>query len=274
MPESKTLQREEGQISYDDTGGSGRVVICVPGMGQLRSIYRFIVPDLKAKGFRVITLDVRGMGDSSPNWNDYSETAIASDVVALLGQLRAGPSVIIGNSISAGAAVCLAADHPELVSSLVLAGPSVRQLPIPWWKMLTFKLALAGPWGLNTWVNYQSQKLYPLSKPQDIVEYNNALRKNLKEPGRMHAFRRMAATDHRAAESHLGKVRSPTLVVMGGADPDFPNPAAEGKLVAESLHGELILLPGLGHYPQAEQPEAFSTSVTRFLLRGIPEIGH
>jgi pimeloyl-ACP methyl ester carboxylesterase len=268
MTEYQTTQREEGQIGYDDAGGPGRLVVCLPGMGQLRSIYRFVVPKLKAEGFRVITMDVRGMGDSTARWNDYSESAIASDAVALIDRLQNGSAVIIGNSISAGAAVCASADHPDLVSGLVLVGPFVRQVPVSWWKALTFRLALAGPWGLGTWVKYQAQKLYPKSKPSDLAEYNNALRKNLQEPGRMRAFRHMASTNHRASESRLDKVRSPVLVVMGGADPDFASPEEEGKLVAQRLKGELSILPGLGHYPQSEQPEAFLNPVIKF-LRGI-----
>ncbi|MHB1909057.1 MAG: alpha/beta fold hydrolase [Nitrososphaerales archaeon] len=265
MTKSETMNREEGQIAYDDTSGSGRLVVCLPGMGQLRSIYRFIVPALRDEGFRVVTMDVRGMGDSSAPWNDYSESALASDVITLIEKLHSGPAVILGNSISAGAAVCASADHPELVSGIILIGPFVRQVPISWWKTFAFRLALAGPWGIGTWVNYQAQKLYPKSKPSDLADYNRMLRKNLKEPGRMSAFRRMASTDHRASESRLDKVRSPVLVVMGGADPDFPSPEEEGKLLARQLRGELVILPGLGHYPQAEQSETFLNPVIKFL---------
>lgn len=265
MPQTEMLQRGEGQIAYDDAGGSGRIVICVPGMGALRSIYRLVVPKLRNEGFRVVPMDVRGMGESSTNWNDYSETEIASDVVAIIQKLHAGPVIIVGNSISAGAAVCVAADRPDLVSGLVLVAPFVRQVPIPWWKALTLRIALAGPWGLGTWVNYQSKNLYPKSKPPDISEYNLSLRKNLQEPGRMRGFRRMAKTNHRAAESRLNKVHCPVLVVMGSSDPDFPDPRAEGELIANKLHGELSLLPGLGHYPQAEDPDMFLDPVLQFL---------
>jgi pimeloyl-ACP methyl ester carboxylesterase len=268
MTQSQTMQSEEGRIAYDDTGGSGRLVVCIPGMGQLRSIYRFIVPKLRAEGFRVISMDVRGMGESSARWNDYSDSAIAADAAALISRLQSGPAVVLGNSISAGAAVCLASDHPELVSGLVLIGPSVRRIPTPWWKAATYRLALAGPWGLGMWVNYQAQRLYPTSKPSDLPEYDNALRKNLREPGRMSGFRRMAFNDHRTSESRLDKVQTPVLVVMGGKDPDFTNPEEEGKLVARKLRGELVLLPGLGHYPQVEQPEAFMGALMKF-LRGI-----
>ena len=263
--DSLTLDNVDGRIAYDDTGGSGQSIVCLPGMGQMRQIYRLVVPRIKDAGFRVITLDVRGMGDSSATWSDYSELAIASDTFRLLERLGTGPAAIIGNSISAGAAICISADHPGLVSRLVLVGPFVRQVPISRWKKVAFRLALAGPWGIGRWVSYQSKNLYPASRPPDLSEYNQALKSNLHEPGRMQAFRRMAATDHRAAESRLDKVRVPVLVVMGGADPDFPSPASEAKLVARRLHGEAVVLPGLGHYPQAERPDEFLERVLPFL---------
>ena len=89
----------------------------------------------------------------------------------------------------------------------------------------------------------------------------------------MRAFRRMASTDHKAAESCLDKLGVLTLVVMGSADPDFADPAAEGKLVEERTKGQLVLFHELGHYPQAEQPEEFLKPVIPFLLRGAPKIG-
>ena len=57
------LARPEGRIGYDVTG-DGPLVVCLPGMGELRSSYRFTVPALAAGGFRVATMDLRGHGDS------------------------------------------------------------------------------------------------------------------------------------------------------------------------------------------------------------------
>lgn len=267
MTKLEVLQRQGGRIAYEDTGRPGPLVLCVPGMGQLRSLYRFVAPLLSQSGYRVVTVDIRGMGESSARWSDYSESAIASDIVALLQHLQAGPAVIVGNSISAGAAVCVAADHSELVADLVLVGPFVRQVPISRLKLFLFRLALARPWGAATWVNYQGDKLYPANKPADAVAYDNTLRMNLREPGRMRAFQRMAATDHRASEARLDRVRIPSLVVMGTADPDFPDPRSEATLIAERLHGSAAFIEGGGHYPPAESPGEFYQEVLRFLER-------
>jgi pimeloyl-ACP methyl ester carboxylesterase len=263
--EIAVLERKEGTIAYDDSGGLGPLVVCAPGMGALRSVYRFVAPSLVKDGYRVITMDLRGIGASSVRWNDYSESAIASDLVALVKHVQAGPAILIGNSISAGAAVCAAAEQPQLVSGLILVGPFVRQVRISPLKLFLLRLALARPWGAGAWVNYQSRNLYPSKKPSDLDDYNARLRSNLREPGRMRAFQRMAATNHVAAESCLRQVRVPSLVIMGGRDPDFPDPRSEAAGIAELLHGRATVLEGLGHYPQAEDPAAFLEAASGFL---------
>ena len=60
-------------------------------------------------------------------------------------------------------------------------------------------------------------------------------------------------------------MKAPTLVIMGTQDPDFPDPAAEGKIVAEQTHGSLELVEGAGHYPQTEMPEKTVPIIIEFL---------
>lgn len=265
MSHVEFLERVHGKIAYEDSGGSGPLVVCAPGMGDLRSVYRFVLPRFVEAGYRVITMDVRGMGESTVAWSDYSESAIGSDLLALVEHLRSGPAILIGNSISAGAAVWAAAEAPHLVASLVLVGPFVRPVPISRLKILLFRLALARPWGASTWTKYQANRLYPSAKPSDMERYRRVLRSNLREPGRMRAFQKMAATNHEAAGARLDRVTAPVLVVMGTADPDFADPKAEAALLSDRLRGTAVLLDGAGHYPQAEMPDAFSEKVLAFL---------
>ena len=52
------LERPGGHIAYD-TRGSGPLVVCIPGMGDVRSVYRFLATGLVEAGFRVSTMDLR-----------------------------------------------------------------------------------------------------------------------------------------------------------------------------------------------------------------------
>jgi pimeloyl-ACP methyl ester carboxylesterase len=265
--EERFVEREGGRISYYDLGGSGPLLVCAPGMGDLAAVYRFVAPEFARKGYRVIVTDLRGMGQSTVRWNDYSEASLGADLLALVRQLGAGPAVLVGNSISAGSCVWAASQAPALVKGLVLVGPFVRDPHLPTLKRWMFRLALARPWGASVWANYQSRQLYPARPPSDITAYRETVKSNLREPGRLRGFQRMASTNHAEIEPLLGRVQSPALIVMGTADPDFPDPAGEARWVAEHLHGSVALVERAGHYPQAEFPEQFSTTVLDFLVR-------
>jgi len=56
----------------------------------------------------------------------------------------------------------------------------------------------------------------------------------------------------------------PVLVVMGARDPDFPDPRAEAEWIRSQLDAELLLVPGAGHYPQAETPDVVNPALVRF----------
>lgn len=61
------------------------------------------------------------------------------------------------------------------------------------------------------------------------------------------------------------EVRTPTLVVMGEQDPDFPDAPAEGRWVVEQLRGELLLVPQAGHYQMAQRPEMVNPVLVPFV---------
>jgi pimeloyl-ACP methyl ester carboxylesterase len=259
---TQRLELPSGTLAYDDTG-MGPLVVCVPGMGDLRSAYRFSTPLLAAAGYRVVTLDVRGMGETSVSWGDYSVGAIGGDVIALVEALGSGPAHLVGNSMAAGAAVVAAARRPELVRSLVLTAPFVRDVMPAWAAAAIFGPLLSGPWRAALW-DWYVRKAFPTRVPPDAADEALRRNRNLAEPGRFAAFRSMAMTSKRASAERLADVGSPVLVVMGTHDPDFRNPAKEAQFVANALRGKILMIEGAGHYPQADSPEAFAAGLIEF----------
>jgi len=259
---TRYLERPEGRIAYD-VSGEGPLVICAPGMGDLRQVFRFLAPELVEAGCRVATMDLRGHGESDATFSAYDDVAAASDLLALVEHLG-GPAVLVGSSMSAGAAVLAAAERPDLVSGLVLAGPFVRNAPVGLAQRVAFRLGLLRPWGPAAW-NAWYAKLYPGRPPADLDGHRARIRDLHRRPERWRAFVATTRTSHAPAEARLGDVRAPALVVMGERDPDFPDPAAEAVFVAERLNAEVLIVPNAGHYPQAEYPEIVTPAVVRFL---------
>ena len=63
--ETRYLDRPGGRLSYDDNDVDGPLVIAAPGMGDLRHSYRHIREAIADAGIRLVTVDLRGMGESS-----------------------------------------------------------------------------------------------------------------------------------------------------------------------------------------------------------------
>jgi pimeloyl-ACP methyl ester carboxylesterase len=259
---TRYLHRPEGRIGYE-VAGDGPLVVCVPGMGDLRSVYRFLAPAFVEAGYRVATMDLRGHGDSDATFSSYDDVAAGTDVLALVHELG-GPAVLIGNSMGAGAAAWAAAEGPDVVAAVVLVGPFVRNVPVGRGMELAFRLALMKPWGPAAW-NAWYGRLYPGRAPDDLAEHRARIGESLRRPGRWAAFTATTRTDHSPVEQRLGEVHAPTLVVMGERDPDFPDARAEAYLVAARLGGRAFIVPGAGHYPQAEYPDIVAPAILGFL---------
>lgn len=264
---TRFLARPGGRIAYDVTG-TGPLVVCVPGMGDLRQAFRFLVPALAGAGYRVATMDLRGHGDSDATFEAYDDVAAAGDALALIAELG-GPAVIVGNSMGAGAAAWAAAEAPSQVAGVVLVGPFVRNPPSSAIAGLMFRLLLLKPWGPSALLGWYG-KLMPGERPADFAAYKQQLKASLARPGRWAAFRATSRTSHAPVEARLGEVAAPTLVVMGDRDPDFRDPAAEARWIADRLGGEVVMVPGAGHYPQAQAPGVVNPAVLGFLARALP----
>jgi pimeloyl-ACP methyl ester carboxylesterase len=146
------LDRPEGRVGYEVVG-DGPLVVLVPGMGDLRSAYRFLAPALQGAGYRVACTDLRGHGDSDASFSSYGDVETAGDMVELIVKLG-GPAVVVGNSMGAGAAVCAAADRPELISGLVLVGPFVRNAKTDAIQRALLRVAMTPVWAASAWRSY------------------------------------------------------------------------------------------------------------------------
>jgi pimeloyl-ACP methyl ester carboxylesterase len=228
---TKYLNQKNGKIAYDDAG-DGPLVVCVPSLGDVRGEYRFLIPQLVTAGYRAVSMDVRGLGETSVEWDDYTVAGVGTDIVAL-------------------------------IRGMILVGAFVRG-DGNWILETLFSVMFARPWGAAMWLKYFST-LYPTRKPDDFAEYTSVLRANLQEPGRLETLLAMLHASKRASEERIPRVDKPTLVLMGSKDPDFKAPETEAKWVAENLKGTYTMIEGAGHYPHAEMPEITGPLMLEFM---------
>ena len=256
------LDREGGRIAYD-VHGTGPLVICAPGMGDIRQTFRYLVPALVEAGYRVATFDIRGHGESDTTFCSYDDEAEASDLIALAGRLGA-PATVVGNSMGSAAGVIAASQRPELIGSLVLVGPFVREPHVSLATRILLRVATAPLWAAPVWKSYLP-KLYAGRKPADQAEFAAKANAAMRRKGYASAFSKTTHTLHDTAEAALPGVTVPVLVVMGELDPDFPRPVDEAAWIAQQLRAEVLMVPEAGHYPQSQQPEIVNPAIVAFL---------
>ncbi|AWS48902.1 alpha/beta fold hydrolase [Streptosporangium sp. 'caverna'] len=264
-------------IAYD-VSGDGPLVVLAHGMGDSRHSYRFVVPALVAAGYRVANVDIRGCGDSSLGWDGYSRTDIAGDLVALVRHLG-GPAVIMGQSISGGAATIAAASAPDLIAGIVELAPFTRKQSVSLGALLRVKRYRAGSThlgmtmalgSLSAWKKYLDLA-YP-TKPADWAGELARIEAKMSEPGRMKALQAMCKTAPTDAGAQLPNVTCPVLIVEGGLDPDWADPRAEGEKIVADLPaglGELAVIEGAGHYPHAQTPDQLLALTLPFLAKTL-----
>lgn len=271
----------EGTIAVD-IQGSGPLVVLAHGMGDTGRSYRFVVPALVAAGYRVVNVDIRGCGDSTAaGWSGYSRTDIANDLLAVVRHLG-GPVVIVGHSISGGAATIAAATAPDLVAGIVEIAPFTRTQSFDFVGVLRTPRVRTGMAqlmrvmmrsSLAGWMSYLDLAIP--TKPADWAQESARIEAMLREPDRMAVLNAMAKTSPADAGAHLAGVRCPVLIIEGSADPDWVDPRGEGEKIIADLPdlpdglGELVVIDGAGHYPHAETPEDVLASLLPFLDRTL-----
>jgi len=251
-----------------DVAGTGPLVVLSPGMGDVRSSYRFQFDALVNAGYRVVAVDLRGHGDSDATFTSYGDEATSADLVAVIAHFG-GPAVIVGNSMSAGAAVLAAAREPHAVRGLVLVGPFVRDPQSSALQRLMMKVVMAKPFIAASW-NAYLPKLFAGRTPVDFDDYRQTVKNALSRPGYRAAFAATMTTSHASADAALATVLAPSLVVMGELDPDFSSPLDEAMWIGSMLSGRVEMIADAGHYPHAQQPEVFNALLLDFLVGAVP----
>ena len=160
----------------DDTVRDGAYVIFLHGWGGNSSAFSLSADMLKRSGYRAITPDFRGFGDSAEPDSPRGVPEYADDILSLMERDGISEAVLVGHSFGGRVALEIAAKHPERVRGLVLvdaAGLKPRRKPSYYIKVAFHKLSVKmGGKGLAGSSDYRA--LSPVMKEcfKRIVNYD------------------------------------------------------------------------------------------------------
>ena len=215
--------------------------------------------------FRVITVDLRGHGESdAPLWH-YSLEQAADDVRALLDHLSIQQAIFVGLSMGGYILFAFYRKYAERVKGLVLADTRA-QADTEEGKELRFQMAqTAYKKGPSTIADIMIPKLLSaeiiLNKPE-IVQHVRTMIEGNQISGI--AGDLMAMAERLDSVPLLKQVACPTEIIVGGLDQ--ATPPSDAKLMAELIPGSrLAIIPHAAHLSNLEQPEAFNQIVAAFV---------
>ena len=111
------------EISYTDSGGDGRPVVLIHGWPLSGASWSDQVSALTGAGYRVITYDRRGFGESDKPADGYDYDTFSEDLAGVLDHLEVSDATLVGFSMGGGeVARYLGSRGSERIRSAVLAG--------------------------------------------------------------------------------------------------------------------------------------------------------
>jgi pimeloyl-ACP methyl ester carboxylesterase len=252
-------------------------ILFMHGGGQTRQSWGNAITEAARRGYRAISADLRGHGESgwSPD-GQYSLETFSSDIRKLIGAL-AQPPVLVGASLGGLVGITLAASPPPAVRGLVLVDVAV-QLESEGTKEIGDFMGSApnGFASLDEAADAVAAYLPHRPRPKDTSGLLRNLR--LRDDGRYHwhwdpAFTRIdpdAAKDFSTGlEAAAKSLRLPVLLIRGGRSRVLSPAGAQAflKLVPSA---EFIDVAGADHMVAGDANDSFNEAVFTFLAAHMP----
>lgn len=268
-PPSRFVEAAGLRLHVRDTGPrrDAPAILFLHGFGSSLHTWDDVAARLE-RDFRVIRLDLPGFGLTGPDPSgDYSDTRAGAVLAALLDALGVARAHVVGSSMGGRIAWRFAAEHPARVERLVLMAPDGFAAPGrdygsaprvgPLMRLLPFTLP-------KFMVRGGMAPAYadPAAMTPELVERYHAM---MIAPGvRQAILDRMSRHVLVPPEPILATIRAPVLLLWGAEDRMVPAAHAEDYLrVLPDARAEL--LPGIGHVPMEEAPEAVARALRAFL---------
>ncbi|WP_336212785.1 alpha/beta fold hydrolase [Nonomuraea sp. LPB2021202275-12-8] len=244
------------ELRHADSGGDGVPVVFSHGAGADHVMFDAQRDHLTARGYRVITWDLRGHGLSRPAGAPFTAERAIADLRALIGHLRLDRPVLVGQSLGGNLSQALLRRHPELCRALVVIGATRNVASLSAKDRLLLKAAAP------------ALSVVPVRMLADASAVTAAARADARR-----AFAQLTKKEFvqvwRATVGFLDPdpgYRTPVPLRLIRGERDRTGDIASAMPAWAGAEGiEEIVIPGAGHIANQDAPDAVNAAIEEFL---------
>lgn len=245
------------QLHVQSSGQGLKSIIMLHGIMMSGEVFKRQV-DALSKSCRVVTVDLRGFGQSDKPESGYSLDTYVADLKHLIDRLELVRPVIAGWSMGGLIAMAFAATFPETASRLILIGstPCLMQRPdwpdaIPPAAAEQLGQLFATDYGAG--VDAFCGMMFPETDAAEDADFIKRIMLATPPHVTFACLENLGGADLRPL---LDAIRDPVTVICGAQD--MACPPAASRFMAEKLGGTLTLIDGAGHCAFLTRPEQFN----------------
>ncbi|MFQ5906843.1 MAG: alpha/beta fold hydrolase, partial [bacterium] len=269
---------EDGSLYYE-VSGNGRPLVVIHGAWASHEWWRWQVPEL-SRNYQVLSLDVRGHGQSSDLQRRYSVDGFATDLQLLLQTLGIDETGLIGWSMGGIISMQYCLNHPSKTKALVLIATRGQRNPhLKRRILLEYVQARLGllmdfssprqydtqanrfPGENRDWAEREARNMLSPTTRKEVLDWVMA---DLTNNPRKHYLEVAKSIWNWEAGEGLRRINVPTLIMVGGKDNRTP-PHFSHFLHAKIPNSKLVIVENAGHCVALERPEVVNAEIITFL---------
>lgn len=251
------------ELDYEDYG-EGPVLMLLHGLGSTKKDWDAQVPFF-SKTHRVVTLDLRGHGNSTKPIDDYGVALMTEDVKQLMDQLHIKKATVVGFSMGGAVAFQMAASYPDYLDNLVIvnSGPDFNAMGKIGEELLKNRIHFLETKGLEPLAKEIAFNMFPEEHQTNLRHDFETRCKNNDYNAYYKSFTTLMEWGLADA---IKNIKTRTLVVA--SDMDYTPVSFKEDYVAKLQDATLCVIKNSRHGVVIDQPEAFNLALKTFLDHG------
>lgn len=274
---TRLLGLKDVNVHVEDTGGDGRPVILIHGFPLSGKSWKEQVPILQAAGYRVITYDRRGFGESDKPKTGYDYDTLAEDLSGLIETLDLHEVTLVGFSMGGGEVARYISKYGEDRLYSVVFASSVTPMMMqsadnpegPLTKARAAKLTAELTTNQDAFYDTFTKEFFSTNGDAEHILVTEEQRQEAlvlchqaDKIAAVEALQSFGTTDFR---DDLKLVTVPTLVMHGDVDGTVPYDGSGKRTHAAIPHSELHVITGGPHGINVSHADEFNSTLLDFL---------